>query len=220
MDLIAPQHVKSSRSREQTCVPCLGRWVLNRWPTGEALSCLLGCFLCAVSPHVCGSGLARPRQSLDVPVQDEAWTPCGLEISAPTCPVLASPPPGHSLDSPSLHPSHRQCTFPVVGNLLARCSAFCVLHVQPQAPCLCLMAFHHFQGTRASTGAASLPRRSSCFRVRDSALMLKGPSSWSVSPRRRLWDGPLPQLHTWVASTQAGNWPHLAFRLEGVFPPH
>ena len=94
--------------------------VLNRWTTREALSCLLRCVLHAVSPHVCSSGLAWPRWSLDVPVQDEAWTPCGLETSSPTCPGLASPPPGHSLDSPSLRPPHMQCTFPEVGNLLGQ----------------------------------------------------------------------------------------------------
>ena len=30
-----PWHVKSSRTREQTCVPCTGRWVLNHWTTRE-----------------------------------------------------------------------------------------------------------------------------------------------------------------------------------------
>ena len=31
-----PWHVKSSRTRERTCVPFTGRWVLNHWTTREA----------------------------------------------------------------------------------------------------------------------------------------------------------------------------------------
>ena len=30
-------HVTSSQSRDQTCVPCIGRWILNLQTTGEAL---------------------------------------------------------------------------------------------------------------------------------------------------------------------------------------
>ena len=120
MDLIAPQHVESSRPRDQTCVPCLGKRVLNHWTTGKPSADYLDASSVLSVPVCNGSGLACPRQSLDVPVQDEAWTPCGLEISPPTCPVLASPPPGHSLDSTGLSLSHRQCTFPVVGNLLGQ----------------------------------------------------------------------------------------------------
>ena len=35
--LVAPQHVGSSRARVQTCVPSIGRRILNRWATREAL---------------------------------------------------------------------------------------------------------------------------------------------------------------------------------------
>ena len=32
---LTPRHVESSRTRDRTHVPCIGRWVLNRWTTGE-----------------------------------------------------------------------------------------------------------------------------------------------------------------------------------------
>ena len=33
--LVATWHVKSSQTRDQTCVPCIGRWLLNHWTTTE-----------------------------------------------------------------------------------------------------------------------------------------------------------------------------------------
>ena len=36
---MAPQHVGSSRTRAQTCVPCIGRRTLNHCATREALGC-------------------------------------------------------------------------------------------------------------------------------------------------------------------------------------
>ena len=33
--LAAPWQVKSSQTRNQTCVPCIGRWILNHWTTVE-----------------------------------------------------------------------------------------------------------------------------------------------------------------------------------------
>ena len=39
--LVAPQHVGSSRTRAQTCVPCIGRWILNHCATREAPQLLL-----------------------------------------------------------------------------------------------------------------------------------------------------------------------------------
>ena len=38
MGLIAPQHVGSSWTKDRTCVPCIGRRILNHWTTREALS--------------------------------------------------------------------------------------------------------------------------------------------------------------------------------------
>ena len=35
--LVAPGHVKSSRTKDRTCIPCIGRWILNHRPTQEAL---------------------------------------------------------------------------------------------------------------------------------------------------------------------------------------
>ena len=34
--LIALHHVGSSRTRDRTHVPCIGRWILNHWTTREA----------------------------------------------------------------------------------------------------------------------------------------------------------------------------------------
>ena len=36
-DLIAPQHVGSSWTRDRTCVPYVDRRILNYWTTREAL---------------------------------------------------------------------------------------------------------------------------------------------------------------------------------------
>ena len=33
--LVAPRHVESSQSRDQTGVPCIARWILNPWATRE-----------------------------------------------------------------------------------------------------------------------------------------------------------------------------------------
>ena len=35
MGLVAPWHVGSSQTRDQTCVPCIGRWILNHCATRE-----------------------------------------------------------------------------------------------------------------------------------------------------------------------------------------
>ena len=34
---LVPWHVGSSRTRDQTCVSCIGRWILHQWATREAL---------------------------------------------------------------------------------------------------------------------------------------------------------------------------------------
>ena len=36
--LVAPRHVGSSRTRDRTCVPCIGRQILNHCATREALN--------------------------------------------------------------------------------------------------------------------------------------------------------------------------------------
>ena len=33
--LVAPPHVGSSQTRDGTCIPCIGRWILNHWTTRE-----------------------------------------------------------------------------------------------------------------------------------------------------------------------------------------
>ena len=39
MGLVAPRHVKSFWTRDQTHVPCTGRQILNHWTTREILDC-------------------------------------------------------------------------------------------------------------------------------------------------------------------------------------
>ena len=34
--LITPRHVGSSQTRDQTSVPCIGRWILKQWTIREA----------------------------------------------------------------------------------------------------------------------------------------------------------------------------------------
>ena len=36
-DSVAPRHVRSSPTRNQTCVPRTGRWILNHWTTRKSL---------------------------------------------------------------------------------------------------------------------------------------------------------------------------------------
>ena len=38
--LVAPQHVGSSQTRDRTCVPCIGRRILNHCATREVLHIL------------------------------------------------------------------------------------------------------------------------------------------------------------------------------------
>ena len=40
--LVALRHAESSRTRDHTFVPCVGRWILNHWTAGNDL---LGIFL-------------------------------------------------------------------------------------------------------------------------------------------------------------------------------
>ena len=40
----APQHVGSPKTRDHTCVPCTGRWILNQWTTREVLCMFKGNF--------------------------------------------------------------------------------------------------------------------------------------------------------------------------------
>ena len=49
--LVAPQPVRSSQTREQSCVPCIGRQILNHWTTREVQTPLLLTHLSAPSPR-------------------------------------------------------------------------------------------------------------------------------------------------------------------------
>ena len=41
VDLVAPRHVGSSRTRDRTGVPCIGKWILNHWTTREVLKSII-----------------------------------------------------------------------------------------------------------------------------------------------------------------------------------
>ena len=45
MGLAAPGHVESPQTRDQTHVPCVGRWIFNHWATREVPPSLLKAFL-------------------------------------------------------------------------------------------------------------------------------------------------------------------------------
>ena len=58
--LVALRHVGSSQTRDQTCVPCIGRWILNHWMTREVLQwsfCMYHNKLCTRE-----SGISRFRE--------------------------------------------------------------------------------------------------------------------------------------------------------------
>ena len=38
MGLVASWHVESSHTKDQTCVSCIGRWILNHWTSRIASS--------------------------------------------------------------------------------------------------------------------------------------------------------------------------------------
>ena len=54
--LVAPQHVGSSRTRARTCVPCIGRHILNHCATREAPPVSLMCTLHFSSPSISRAG--------------------------------------------------------------------------------------------------------------------------------------------------------------------
>ena len=53
--LVAPQHVGSSRTRGQTRVPCIGRWILNHYATREVPLFYFYLFVLAVPCLSCGT---------------------------------------------------------------------------------------------------------------------------------------------------------------------
>ena len=63
--LVVPRHVGSSQTRDRTCVPCIGRRILNHWTTREVPTCLCG----AEAEHRCAG---RPLGSLP-PCQPLLW---------------------------------------------------------------------------------------------------------------------------------------------------
>ena len=42
MGLVAPWHMGSSQTKDQTLIPCISRWILNHWATRE-VRCVCVC---------------------------------------------------------------------------------------------------------------------------------------------------------------------------------
>ena len=53
--LVAPRHVGSSQTRARTCVPCIGRQILNHCATREALVCIFSPKVSSYRQHIEGS---------------------------------------------------------------------------------------------------------------------------------------------------------------------
>ena len=64
--LVAPRHVGSSWTRDLTCVPCIGRWILNHCTTREAPQQLLKTFL--DQQYFFQRGIFYPKQCLELPM--------------------------------------------------------------------------------------------------------------------------------------------------------
>ena len=54
MGLVAPRHVGSSRTRDRTRVPCIGRWTLNHCTTRDVPSFLISPLTLTVGMEVGG----------------------------------------------------------------------------------------------------------------------------------------------------------------------
>ena len=60
--LVAPGHVESSRTRDGTPVPCIGRQTLNHWTPGKSLNKVLkiqGYFTCKTKFAICAFKLKK-----------------------------------------------------------------------------------------------------------------------------------------------------------------
>ena len=56
--LVAPWHMEHSRTRDQTDIPCIGRWILLHCTTREVQGSLIGCF--QTKESISGSHSAGP----------------------------------------------------------------------------------------------------------------------------------------------------------------
>ena len=50
LDFVAPRHVGSSQTRDQTCDPCIGKQILNHWTTREVQILVLVIIICSWLP--------------------------------------------------------------------------------------------------------------------------------------------------------------------------
>ena len=65
--LVALQYVESSWTRDQTHVPCVGRWILNPWTTREVLGITSECKL-RVTAQQLPRGLPQEADGLVQPL--------------------------------------------------------------------------------------------------------------------------------------------------------
>ena len=68
-DLLAPWYVGSSWTRDWTCVPCVGRQILNQWTTREVPGKSLAWLIDAVCPRA--NGIWVNSRAKSVPSQSE-----------------------------------------------------------------------------------------------------------------------------------------------------
>ena len=58
--LVAPWHMVFSWTRDRTCVPCIGRKILNHWESGKIMALLL-------NEAVCSTGLLNIDSQQKIP---------------------------------------------------------------------------------------------------------------------------------------------------------
>ena len=107
---VAPQHVRSSQTRAQTHVPCIGRQILNHCATREAP----GLYFCSPFPasHSLRTRWRGPRWAEDqAHISAGSWGPKGAGETWPRSLLILCPPSGSpispsgvgSLPLPQLH---------------------------------------------------------------------------------------------------------------------
>ena len=78
MGLVAPRHVGSSRTRGRTCVPCIGRQILNHCTTREVLNGLLLTKVCFIQISLVYTNVFfHPGPRADPTFH---WSSCGLRV--------------------------------------------------------------------------------------------------------------------------------------------
>ena len=117
MGLAAMQHVGSSWSRDRTCVPCIGKWILNHWTTRDVSAQVLvagtdsALSVCTSSPFQGAVAHASARTCL--PLFQACWGHGAHCVHIGGRPeVLENKQPRPVLELPSVVTSGRCCQTP------------------------------------------------------------------------------------------------------------